>query len=342
MQEHYLGKELSHEVLETYRFRALELRKKGKKVKDIAEFFGIHPNSVSRWFVIKNSEGKAALKSKKALGPATKLRQEDMENLLQNLKKPATDFGFETPLWTCKRLSFLIEKMTKKKLHNSNVWKLLQRLNITNQTPERRAMQQNPSEARIWLREEWPKIQAHARRWQAMLYFQDESGISLIPNLGKTWAPKGKTPTIKVTGKRGGFCVTSAISPAGRLVFRLEKGRINADKFIEFLSQIRKQHKNRKVIVIVDKAPVHTAKKVEKFVERHKKSFALYYLPPYSPELNPDENVWGYLKGNKLKAHQAQTTPELRKITFAGMRSIQMRPVLVQSFFHDFNDLHIA
>lgn len=334
-----IGRQLSHEVLEQYRFRAIELRKNKWPVAKIAEAFGINRRAVTRWFTTYREYGKSALKSKKAIGPATKLRQEDVENLLQKLKKPATDFGFETPLWTCKRLSFLIQKMTKKKLHNSNVWKMLQRLNITNQTPERRAMQQNPREAKMWLREEWPKIQAHARRWQAMLYFQDESGISLIPNLGKTWAPRGKTPAIKVTGKRGGFCITSAISPAGRLVFRLEKGKINADKFIDFLGQIRKQHKNRKVIVVVDKAPVHTAKKVEKFVERHKKSFALYYLPSYSPELNPDENVWGYLKGNKLKAHQAQTTPELRKITFAGMKSIQMQPELVQSFFHDFNEL---
>jgi transposase len=335
MKERYLGKELSHEVLEIYRFRALELRKKGKRVKDIAEFFGVHPNSVSRWFIIKKTKGKSALKSKKALGPATKLRQKDVKNLLQKLKKPATDFGFETPLWTCKRLGFLIQKMTKKKLHNSNVWKLLRRLNITNQTPERRAMQQNPKEAKRWLREEWPKIQAHARRWQAMLYFQDESGISLIPNLGKTWAPRGKTPIVKVTGARGGFCVTSAISPAGRLIFRLEKGKINADKHIEFLEQVRNQHKNRKVIIVEDKAPVHTAAKVAQFVEQHKKSFALYYLPSYSPELNPDENVWGYLKGKKLSAHQAKTTPELRKITLGAMRSMQKQPDLVQSFFYN-------
>ncbi len=335
MREQHLGTSLSHEVLEAYRFRAIELRKKGKRVNEIAEFFGVHPNSVSRWFVIKNKDGIGALKSKKAHGPTPKLRQEEIAKLLQKLKHQATDFGFETPLWTCKRLVVLIKKTTGKTLHNSNVWKMLQRLGITNQKPERRAMQQNPREAKKWLMDEWPEIQAHARRWQAMLYFQDESGISLTPNLGKTWAPKGKTPTIKVTGNRGGFCVTSAISPAGRLVFRLEKGRVNADKFIEFLSQIRSHHKNRKIIVVTDRAPVHRAAKVTAFVEEHKKSFAHYYLPSYSPELNPDENVWGYLKGNKLKDHQAKTTSELRKLTFAGMKSMQMQPELVQSFFYN-------
>ena len=277
-----IGKQLPHEVLEIYRFRAIELRKKGKKVKDIAEFFGVHPDSVSRWFVIKRQKGQEALKSKKALGPEMKLQKNEIVELLKNLKQPSTKFGFETPLWTCKRLCYLIEKTTGKKLHNSNVWKLLQRLNITNQKPERRAMQQDPRAAKKWLREEWPKIQAHARRWQAMLYFQDESGISLIPNLGRTWAPKGKTPLVKVTGKRGGFCVTSAISPAGRLLFRLEKGKINSDKHIEFLNQIRNHHKDRKVIIVEDRAPVHTSAKVAQFTEQHKKSFAVYYPVSYT------------------------------------------------------------
>ena len=330
--QHGIGRQLSHEVLEQYRFRALKLKKKNWTITKISEAFGVNRRAVTRWLTIYKKEGKQALRSKKASGPTPKLQEKDIEKVLKKLKSPATAFGFETPLWTCKRLKYLIQKTTKKKLHNSNVWKLLQRMDITNQKPERRAMQQDPKEAKRWLKEEWPKIQAHARRWQAMLYFQDESGISLTPNLGKTWAPKGKTPIVKVTGARGGFCVTSAISPAGRLVFRLEKGKINADKHIEFLEQVRNQHKNRKVIIVEDKAPVHTAAKVAQFVEQHKKSFALYYLPSYSPELNPDENVWAHLKGNPLKAHQAKTTPELRKITLGAMRSMQRRPDLVQSF----------
>ena len=80
------------------------------------------------------------------------------------------------------------------------------------------------------------------------------------------------------------------------LLFRFEKKRIDADLHIEFLEQIRQRHRNRKVIVVEDQARPHIARKVGEYVDRHKKSFALYYLPPYSPELNPDENVWHTLK----------------------------------------------
>ena len=153
--------------------------------------------------------------------------------------------------------------------------------------------------------------------------------------MGKTWAPKGKTPVIEVTDKRGGICVTSAISPSGRLLFRIEKDkeRINADKHIEFLQQILQHHPKRKIIVIEDQAKPHIAKKVKQFVEKHKKRFALYFLPSHSPELNPDEHVWKYLKAYQLKAHQAQTKDELKKLVKRKMQSTQRKEMRVKSFF---------
>ncbi len=328
-----IGRQLPHEVLESYRFRALELHRKGWTAVKISEAFGVDRRAVTRWFALYKLRGRKALKSRKAPGPAMKLQERDVQRLLRLLRQSGTDFGFETPLWTCKRVRYLIEKKMKKKLHNSNVWRLLRRFGLTNQKPERRALEQNPREARRWLEEKWPKILSHARKWQAMLYFHDEAGVSLTAVLGKTWAPKGKTPVVKVTGNKGGFCVSSAISPAGRLLFRIEKGKVNAVEFIDFLDKIRSHHKNRKVVVVTDRAPVHRAGIVEDFLERHKKRFALYYLPSYSPELNPDESVWSHLKEHKLKTHQAQTVSQLKAITFAGMKSIQMRPLLIKSFF---------
>ncbi len=166
-----------------------------------------------------------------------------------------------------------------------------------------------------------------------MLYFQDESGISLTPVLGRTWAPKGKTPKVMVTGKRGGFCVTSAVSPAGKLIFRLEKGRVNSGKHIEFLRKILKHHPNRRVIIVEDNAPAHRAKKIDLFVEQNKKRLALYKLPSYAPELNPDEHVWEYLKAYQLKTHQAQNEDELRNLVKRKMQGIQKKKELLTSFF---------
>lgn len=329
------GRTISRDVLETYRFRAIELRKKGWKVNDIAESFGLHRGSISRWLTIHKRRGAHALNKKKAPGSRPKLENKEVEKLLSYLKKPATEFGFETPLWNCNRVQHVIKKKFKTSLDVSNIWRMLRSWNFTPQVPTKRALEQNPHEVKLWLRDEWPKIMEHVRRWQAILYFQDESGVSLTPVLGKTWAPKGETPTVKVTGSRGGLCVTSAITNGGHMVFRIEKEKINALLHVEFLEQIMKHHPQRKVIVIEDKAPPHIAKIVKNFIEKNKSRFAIYHIPSYSPELNPDEKVWGYLKDKKLKSHLAQTTGELKKLVLSKMRSIQKRPLIIKSFFYD-------
>lgn len=326
------GRCYSHEVLEVYRYRAVELYKKGKSVQEIAFFFGIHRGSVSLWIKTWKEKGKSALKSRKAPGPTFRL-SENRSKILSWLRRPATEFGFETPLWDCKRIQTMIKKELHKGIAVSNLWETLRRWNLTPQKPEKEALERNPAKVQQWLTEEWPKIEAHRRRWQAMLYFQDESGVSLAPVLGKTWAKKGQTPKIRVTGNRGGFCVTSAISPAGRMVFRIEKETIHAEEHIDFLKQIMKQHPLRKIIVIEDNARPHIADEVKQFVNNNKKKLAIYHLPTYSPDLNPDEQVWKYLKNVKLKAHQARNKKEFKPLIKAKMQSIQRKPTLIKSFF---------
>jgi len=327
------GRNLPRAQLEHYRFQAIRLRSKGWKVNDIAEAFGLHRTSVSRWFTKMNRHGIKSLKSTRAKGKESKLKKQERKKITEWLKKPATDLGFETPLWTCKRVQQLIKKELQVTIHKSNVWEWLRKWGLTNQKPKHRAHQQDERAVNRWLKEEWPKIKEHCRRWQAMLYFQDESGVSLTAVMGKTWAPKGQTPVMKTTGKRGGLCVTSAISPAGKMVFRIEKGRVNADKHIEFLEQIMSCHPNRKIIIIEDKAPAHRAKKVDDFANENKNHLAIYRIPSYAPELNPDEHVWAYLKAHQLKSHQAQTTHELKRLVKRKMHSIQRKKGLIHSFF---------
>lgn len=327
------GRLYPREVLEHYRFQTLKLTKEGKKINEIAYFFGVHRGSVSRWITIYKRGGKKSLKTKKARGADYKLSSKEIQEIISILHDDATIYGFENPLWNCKMVQQTIFKQTGKKIHTTNIMRLFRKLNLSPQKPERLASQRNEKAIRKWKREEWSKIEKHRRKWQAMLYFQDESGISLTPVLGRTWAPKGKTPKVKVTGKRGGFCVTSAISPAGKLIFRIEKKKVNADRHIEFLKKIMKQHPNRKIIVIEDSAPVHKAKKVDKFVEQNKKRLAVYRLPSYAPELNPTEHVWAYLKAHELKTHQAQNTEELKHLVKRKMQSIQMKKQLIHSFF---------
>jgi len=327
------GRSIHRATLEYLRNQSIRLWKKGKDIEDISEFCGVHFTVVYKWIRVYKQNGFGGLKRRKAKGAEPKLNNENKKQIISWLKKSAIEFGFETPLWDCKRVQTIIKRKLNKSISISNLWEALRRWNLTPQKPEKEALEKNPLAVKKWLEEEWPKIQSHCRRWQAMLYFLDESGVSLIPVLGKTWAPKGKTPKIRVTGNKGGLCVTSAISPAGRMVFRIENDTIDAHEHIDFLKQIMRQHLNRKIIVVEDNARPHIAKEVKDFVMHNKNKIAVYYLPTYSPDLNPDEKVWRYLKNVKLKAHQARNKKEFKPLVQAKMQSIQKKPHLIKSFF---------
>lgn len=328
------GRSINRDVLEHLRMQGIALWKKKMKVKDISETLGVTIFAVYNWIKKYKKQGLKGLRKRKAKGAEPKLSKKEMKKLVELIKKTADNYGFESPLWDCKKITQLIKEKFGKTIHFSNVWRLLQRLGLSAQKPQRMATERDEKEVKEWIDTIWPKILAHARRWQAMVYFQDESAVRLTAMLGTTWAKKGKTPVVKVTGNRGTICVTSAISPAGRMVFRLEKETIKAKQHIEFLKQVQKNHPHRKIIIIEDKAKPHIAKTVSQFVEAQKNKLAIYFLPSYSPDLNPDEHVWAYLKGFKLKAHQTKSIKEFKPLVLSKMRSIQRKKEVVSSFFY--------
>lgn len=327
------GRNIPRDAMEYMRIQSIRLFKERKRADEIADFFGVTVDAVYKWKRKHKEKGIEGLKSKKAKGKKPTLDESDKLQILSFLEKSATEFGFETQLWNCKRVQQVIKERLYKSISISNLWSTLRKWKLSPQIPEKEYAEKDQRKVDQWLRVEWPKIKAHCRRWQAMLYFQDESGISLVPVVGRTWAPVGETPKIKVTGKRGGFCISSAISPAGKMVFRIEKKKVNSAVFVDFLMQIIKQHPHRKIIVICDNARPHIAKYVKEFVLSNKKKLAVYHIPPYSPELNPDEHVWNYLKNVKLKDHQAKSKDELKPLVVSKLRSIQKDKNIINSFF---------
>ena len=210
-------------------------------VKEISEIFGITYPSVSRWFCKHRRGGIEALKRRKAIGKARTLNLDDLRWLENVLQDNAMEHGFSTPLWTGTYVRILFRRDRRVILDRTTIWRYLTRLGLSFQKPEKRYSQQDQKLVEKWIQEEWPGVQKWAWENRAIIYFEDESGVSLAPVIGKTGAPKGKTPIVRVTGKRGGVLAMSAISPSGRMCFRLEKRRVNTDVLMEFLNQISAQ-----------------------------------------------------------------------------------------------------
>ncbi|MDA8360825.1 MAG: IS630 family transposase [Gammaproteobacteria bacterium] len=163
-----------------------------------------------------------------------------------------------------------------------SVGRLLAQLGLIGQKPLFRACQQDASRVERWLKEEYPKIRALAKREKAGIFFEDESGLRSDFHSGTTWAAKGETPVVRVTGARFSLNRISAVSPRGELRFMVVRGGVGASVFIEFLKRLV-QGSPRKIFLVCDGHPAHHARKVTMFVQSLKGKLRLFFLPPCSP-----------------------------------------------------------
>jgi transposase len=245
---------------------------------------------------------------------------------------PASDYGYETDFWTTRRLIQVIQSTFDVLLSKQTVMRRLHDAGLTYQKPEREYFELSEEERQEWVRTEVPKIRRAVKKYDAILYFQDEANVSLTALLAKTWAPCGQTPKQTVTGKRGGVSAMSAITSRGRLIFRLHDKRIASDEVIDFLSQMLRHHRRRHLVVVMDQAPPHTSQKTAAYIASQSR-LHVFHLPKYSPDWNPDEKVWNHLKHQELKGHQAKTKDELKSLTHARLTSMSQDPELLQGIF---------
>jgi len=314
------------------RIRAVEAVKRGLTVGQVADAFSVNRTTLFRWVQRYHSNGEDGLQRKPVSGRPRLLDELDEEVFRKIIMCPASEFGYETDLWTVGRLQAVLAELGEVTLSKNTVWRRLRDAGLTYQKPERQYFQVDEKARQQWLRTEVPKIRRTVRKFRAILYFQDESNVSLTAFLGKTWGICGQTPRVPVTGTRGGVSAMSALSGQGRLLFRLFDKRICSTEVIGFLDQMLRFHKRRHLVVVMDQAPPHTSQMTLAYVESQPR-LHVFYLPKYSPDWNPDEKVWNHLKHQELKAHKAKTRDELKTLTQEKLKRMSKNPSLLRGLF---------
>lgn len=314
------------------RIRAIGALGKDLPVGEVAEAYGVNRTTLYRWRTRYEANGKDGLRRRSGSGRPRKLEELDEGELRAIVLKPASAFGYETDLWTVGRLHQVITNRHEVDVSRDTVWRRLREAGLTYQKPEREYYEIDEEVRSKWLRYEAPKIRKAVKKYRAILYFQDESNVSLTAFLGKTWAPCGQTPKARVTGARGGVAAMSALSRRGHLLFRLHEKRIASAEVIDFLRQMLKHHPRRHLVVVMDQAPPHVSKKTCGYTASQHR-LHVFYLPKYSPDWNPDEKVWNHLKHHELKAHQAKTKSELKALTRNKLRRMSKNPSLIRGLF---------
>jgi len=333
------ARKLSWNSLTDLRKRALASIHEGQNPGDVAKMFGIGRRTIYNWISLYRSGGWGALDAHKRGGRPALLDGKKLQWIYKTVvDKNPLQMKLPFALWTAKMIGNVIEKKYGIALSKASVCRLLNQLGITPQRPVWAAYQQKPEAVQKWLKTEYPKIRAKAKKEKGEIYFADEAGVRSDFHAGTTWAAKGKTPVIQTTGTRFSFNVISAVNAQGEFRFMVVKGSVNSKVFCDFIKRLT-TGTLKKVFLIVDGHPTHKSVAVRELLETLKKKIELHFLPPYSPELNPDERVWNDLKNNGV-GRMVTTTPEqMKRNIISFLRFIQKTPQRVMSYF---TDNHVA
>ena len=328
---------LSQDAQEALRKRAVAMVVAERQTcTHTARLLGVARGTVSKWVNAYKRQGTDSLNKRKR-----GRRSQDMKRLsphqcttIVRLIKDKFPDQLKLPfmLWTRQAVQELIHNRYNILLEISTVGLYLKRWGFTPQKPIRRAYERQDSLVKKWLCETYPSIASKAKAEGAEIHWGDEAGFRSDHQAGTSYGLKGKTPLIRCPGKRFKTNMISTVTNKGTLRFMIFDGSFTTSVFIAFLKRLIKGQK-RKVFLILDNMRVHHAKVVKAWVEEHKNQIELFFLPAYSPEMNPDELLNQDVKTNAVGRKRSKNLDELKKNLRDYLFGTQRRPDIVRAYF---------
>jgi transposase len=321
---------------EERRRQVVGLRRRGLTCKEIAGQVGLSRTGVF------NICQRFAAEGAKGLVSRPRGRKPDEQRLLdaaqeaevQGLIRRHTPDELDLPfaLWSRAAVCALVRRRRGVRLAVRTMGKYLARWGFTAQKPIRRAYEQDPAAVRRWLRRDYPEIVARAKRARGAVFWGDETGLRSDDVRGRSYAPRGRTPLVRVCHRRAGLSLISAATNRGELRWMVVDGAVNAPIFIRFLERLIRDAR-RKVFLILDRLKAHRARLTRDWLAEHRSAIEAFYLPPYSPELNPDEGVNADLKQAVPRKAPARDKQQLKRAAIGHMRSLSKRPRRICAIF---------
>mgnify|MGYP000010510613 CR=1 FL=1 len=332
------ARKLTPRELSEKRKIAIRLREKGMPNKEVAEIVGISAQTISTYYSRYKREGKKVFKVKSAGRPKnvgkTLSDEQEQRIIRQLIDTNPQQLKFKFALWTREAVKALIKREIGTDMPISTVGHYLKKWQFTSKKPIKRAYERKDANTQKWLNEEYPKIKKQAKVEDADIWWGDETACVSLPSNLKGYAPIGSKNKPILTHRAQKFKINmiSAITNTGKTMFSLYDESINVDRFIDFLQKVI-HSSDKKVYMIVDNLRVHHAKLVKQWVDEHKDKIVIFYLPPYSPEFNPDEYLNQDYKRNANKNNIPFTKTQLRKNTQKYMDELSQNQEKVANFF---------
>lgn len=325
---------LSPDAQEALRFRVVQALRGGMKKSVAARTFGVSRTSIDRWWKLVELGNIRSLKSKPRGRPkGTQLAPHQAATAVRLITDRCPDqLKLPFALWTREAVRQLLAERFGVQVSVWTVGRYLAKWNLTPQKPLRRAYERDPVAVQRWLDEEYPAIERQAKAEKAEIHWGDQMGLRSDHQTGTSYGRRRQTPVIPGTGQRFRCHLMSTISNRGELSFMVFKENFTAAVFIRFATRLLRLRR-RKLLLILDRHPVHRSAEVQRWLARHAEKIQLSFLPGYSPDLNPDEFLNQDVKSNALGRRRPATRDEMIDELRSYLRSTQRQPEIVKSYF---------
>lgn len=330
------ARSLSGKTQEDLRRRVVQAVRGGVSQTEVARLFGVARGTVNRWMGLWQRQGVKALQARRrGRPPQPRLTPTQAASAVRLIVSRCPDqLRLPFALWTREAVQQLLARRFGLRVSVWTVGRYLRSWDLTPQKPVRRAYEQDPAAVEQWLQEEYPAIRAQARQEQAQIHWLDEMGLRSDHQAGRSYGRRGQTPVVLGTGQRFRCNMISAITNRGRLAFMVFRQRFTARVFLDFLRRLLRLTK-RKLYLIADRHPVHKAGVVRRWLEKHSRRVRLFWLPSYSPELNPDELLNQDVKTNAVGRVRPRDQQELIGNVRSYLRITQGHPPVVRRYFRE-------
>ncbi|MBE9020846.1 IS630 family transposase [Chroococcidiopsidales cyanobacterium LEGE 13417] len=330
------ARHMSASAQEALRYRVVNAIENGMSKSEASRVFQVSRTAIHHWTKATATEGAKALKAKKR-GPrsSSRLLPHQAATAVRLIEQKCPDqLGLPFYLWTREAVQQFLAKRFELSVSVWTVGRYLKKWSFTPQKPLRRAYEQDPLAVQRWLETEYPQICRDAHREGAEIHWGDEMGVRSDYQAGRSYGRSGQTPIVSATGKRFRCNLISTITNRGKLCFKVFTQRFDTTVMLDFLRRLVR-HSAQKVFLIVDGHPVHRSRAVHKWLEKHSDRIRMFFLPAYSPELNPDELLNHDIKANAVGRQRAKNKTEMIGNIRSYLRSTQRFPHVVQNFFHE-------
>ncbi len=328
---------LTVEAKRELRKLSIRLHNRGKSKTDIADELGLRRMTVTTWLLDYKQTGKQVSQEKvrgRPKGDGRLLTPEQEKQIQQKIVDKTPDqLKLDFALWSAKAVKQLIHDLYGLSLAARTVRVYLFRWGFTPQRPIKRAYEQQPKQVAKWLEETYPLIRKKAKEEGAEIHWGDETGISNLEHYPRGYAPRGKTPVLVLSqSKRERINMISSITNQGKMLFMIYDEKFTAQVFIRFLEQLLKES-TKKVFLVLDNLKVHHAHIVRDWLSDKTEKIELFFLPSYSPELNPDEYLNGDLKSQMSNGKPSRKKGDIEMKLKETMLFIKGEPERIKSYF---------